>query len=112
MVACGEPPMAPVERARGLACRDAPVVGVAGHHKRAEDEARCRRNADTHRCNGGQRHRTCDGTLRTMHSLSTRPKFLVADDMPAIARLISELLREAGADVVGLAHNGAQALRL
>ena len=41
-----------------------------------------------------------------------RPKFLVADDMPAIASLVSELLREAGADVVGLAYDGAEALQM
>jgi CheY-like chemotaxis protein len=42
----------------------------------------------------------------------TRPRFLVADDMPAIASLVSELLREAGADVVGVAGDGAEALEL
>jgi len=36
----------------------------------------------------------------------------VADDMPAIASLVSELLREAGADVVGQAHDGAEALQM
>jgi CheY-like chemotaxis protein len=42
----------------------------------------------------------------------SRPRFLVADDVNAIARLVAELLREGGADVVGPATDGAQALRL
>ena len=41
-----------------------------------------------------------------------RPRFLVADDMPAIASLVSDLLHEAGADVVGQAFDGAEALEL
>jgi len=41
-----------------------------------------------------------------------RPRFLVADDMPAIASLVSDLLQEAGADVVGQAFDGAEALLL
>ncbi len=41
-----------------------------------------------------------------------RPRFLVADDMPAIASLVSDLLQEAGADVVGQAFDGAEALEL
>lgn len=36
----------------------------------------------------------------------------MADDMPAIASLVSELLREAGAEVVGQAHDGAEALQM
>ena len=47
-----------------------------------------------------------------MDSQRARPRFLIADDMPAIATLVSELLREAGAEVVGVARNGAEALRL
>jgi len=47
-----------------------------------------------------------------MKHLPARPRFLVADDMPVIATLVGELLREAGADVVGPASDGAQALRL
>ncbi len=41
-----------------------------------------------------------------------RPRFLVADDMPAIASLVSDLLQEAGADVVAQAFDGAEALEL
>lgn len=41
-----------------------------------------------------------------------RPRFLVADDMPAIASLVGELLQEAGADVVAQAFDGAEALQL
>jgi CheY-like chemotaxis protein len=41
-----------------------------------------------------------------------RPRFLVADDMPAIASLVSDLLQEAGADVVAQAFDGAEALQL
>lgn len=41
-----------------------------------------------------------------------RPRFLVADDMPAISSLVSDLLREAGADVVAQAFDGAEALQL
>jgi CheY-like chemotaxis protein len=41
-----------------------------------------------------------------------RPTFLVADDMPAIASLVSDLLQEAGADVVAQAFDGAEALQL
>ena len=40
------------------------------------------------------------------------PRFLVADDMPAIASLVSDLLKEAGADVVGQAFDGAEALQM
>lgn len=47
-----------------------------------------------------------------MDKQRTRPRFLVADDMPAMAALISALLREAGADVVGMARDGAEALQL
>jgi CheY-like chemotaxis protein len=47
-----------------------------------------------------------------MESQPPRPKFLVADDAPVLAGLVSELLREAGADVVGPAVGGVEALRL
>jgi chemosensory pili system protein ChpA (sensor histidine kinase/response regulator) len=47
-----------------------------------------------------------------MDKQRTRPTFLVADDMPAMAALISALLREAGAEVVALARDGAEALQL
>ena len=36
----------------------------------------------------------------------------MADDMPAIASLVSELLLEAGAEVVGQAFDGAEALQM
>ena len=48
----------------------------------------------------------------SMTSLRPRPRFLIADDVHAIGRLVGELLREGGADVVGPAMDGAQALRL
>lgn len=38
-------------------------------------------------------------------------RFLVADDTPRLVGLISELLQEAGARVVGRAGDGAEALR-
>ena len=41
-----------------------------------------------------------------------RPRFLVADDMPAIASLVCDLLQEAGAEVVGQAFDGAEALQM
>lgn len=41
-----------------------------------------------------------------------RPRFLVADDDPVVAQGVAEVLAEAGADVVGLAPDGAQALQL
>ena len=47
-----------------------------------------------------------------MEFQAPRPKFLVADDVPVLALLVSELLQEAGADVVGPAADGAEALRL
>lgn len=47
-----------------------------------------------------------------MESQRARPRFLVADDMPAMAALVSALLREAGAAIVGPARDGAEALRL
>jgi CheY-like chemotaxis protein len=47
-----------------------------------------------------------------MDKQRARPTFLVADDMPAMAALVSALLREAGAEVVASARDGAEALRL
>ena len=47
-----------------------------------------------------------------MEQQRARPRFLVADDMPAMAALVSALLREAGAEVVGLARDGAEALQM
>lgn len=47
-----------------------------------------------------------------MQDQRPRPRFLVADDVRALADMVSELLREGGADVVGCAADGAEALRL
>jgi len=47
-----------------------------------------------------------------MDKQHARPRFLVADDMPAMAALVCALLREAGAEVVGTARDGAEALQL
>lgn len=47
-----------------------------------------------------------------MQCLSPRPRFLVADDVRPLAQLVSDLLREGGADVVALAADGAEALRM
>jgi chemosensory pili system protein ChpA (sensor histidine kinase/response regulator) len=47
-----------------------------------------------------------------MQDQRPRPRFLVADDVQALADMVSELLREGGADVVGCAADGAEALRL
>jgi chemosensory pili system protein ChpA (sensor histidine kinase/response regulator) len=50
-------------------------------------------------------------TIQRMEEQRARPRFLVADDMPAMAALVGALLREAGAEVVATAHDGAEALR-
>lgn len=42
----------------------------------------------------------------------SRIAYIVADDVPIVAELVSEMLREAGAEVVGQAVDGLQALRL
>ena len=47
-----------------------------------------------------------------MDKQRARPRFLVADDMPAMAALVGALLREAGAEVVATARDGAEALQL
>lgn len=48
-----------------------------------------------------------------VNSLSSfRPRTLVADDAPVVARQVVEVLQDAGADVIGPASDGAQALRL
>lgn len=47
-----------------------------------------------------------------MAARRSRAAFLVADDNPVVAALVSELLREAGVEVVGPVYDGAQALRL
>ncbi len=45
-------------------------------------------------------------------NLGSRPTVLVADDAPDVAARVAELLTEAGAEVVGTAADGAQALEL
>ncbi len=46
------------------------------------------------------------------HQNKLPPRFLVADDVPILAFMVGELLRECGAEVVGPAADGAEALRL
>ena len=47
-----------------------------------------------------------------MQPPKSSPRFLVADDVPAIAFLVGELLHESGAEVVGPVSDGEAALRL
>jgi len=45
-------------------------------------------------------------------TFALRPRILVADDNPTIAAYVRDVLTDAGAEVVGLAANGVDALRI
>lgn len=47
-----------------------------------------------------------------MGTLRRKPKVLVADDSPIVSTLVSEIVREAGAEVIGPAEDGTRALEL
>jgi CheY-like chemotaxis protein len=66
---------------------------------------------------GSSKRRTADRVAEKQTSIVNshtgfRPRTLVADDTPIVARNVMEVLKDAGADVMNPASDGAQALRL